>query len=267
MDPKERNYIFNLGEPDIDVLKTVVDENDWEYISSAISLQSKNKDWQLLFLGNRSFPDIFKKYEDINPKNIAILCFYKEDKKFALLKEFITRFVKQKIKFELFPFFIIFKHHNDEYIENNYEKLLNELVDKSNIEICRNKLIFALKNTSLETYLSKIKYVLQGYSNLFIDKKDIKKLEELTNHKLIFSLLKRKPIIFKDRKKIIEEIDELITNIEFNNIMLFFDLSIEDSSQIIIDVIKKFKDKYKRSDVHPFFIFYTSDIKTNKKEI
>ena len=127
------------------MLKTVVDEKYWKIISSAINLQSKNKDWELLFLGNRSFPDVFKKYEETNPKNIAILCFYEEDKKYILLKEFISRFVEQKIKFELLPFFIILKQHNDEYIENNYDKLLIELVDKSNIEICRNKLIFALK--------------------------------------------------------------------------------------------------------------------------
>ena len=68
MDPKEQNYIFILGEPDIDILKTVVDEKYWKIISSAINLQSKNKDWELLFLGNRSFPDVFKKYEETRNK-------------------------------------------------------------------------------------------------------------------------------------------------------------------------------------------------------
>ena len=96
MDPKEKNYIFILGDPDIDMLKTVVDEKYWKIISSAINLQSKNKDWELLFLGNRSFSDVFKKYQEINQKNIAILCFYGEDKKYILLKEFISRFAEKK---------------------------------------------------------------------------------------------------------------------------------------------------------------------------
>ena len=49
--------------------------------------------------------------------------------------------------------------------------------------------------------------------------------------------------------------------------MLFFDLNIIESSQIIFNVIKKMKNLNLTNNKHPFFIFYTTDENINKKDI
>ena len=62
--------------------------------------------------------------------------------------------------------------------------------------------------------------------------------------------------------------DELFAKHEYNNIFLFFDLSIKDSSQIIIDIITKFNESDEATcDEHPFFIFYTKKNDITKKAI
>jgi len=90
---------------------------------------------------------------------------------------------------------------------------------------------------------------------------------ELQEQNKIVNKLKRKPYIFKEKAEIFQKIVELIEKKEYNNIIIFFDLSVEDSSLIIFDIIKIINGNDLFNDEHPFFIFCTEDEEVNKKDI
>ena len=96
--------------------------------------------------------------------------------------------------------------------------------DKIDIDKYKKKLIIALKENSLESYISKITQIFNGYSNLLIDEKVYQKMMELQEQNKIMYKLKRKPYIFKEKAEIFKKIVKLIEKKEYNNIIIFFDL-------------------------------------------
>ena len=271
MNQKNKNKIIILGNFETDIIKKLTDEEYWKFIDSDIQdmppKNSKYNGWELLFYENPSNQYIFQKCSHFGFRNITILCFYEDNKKFELIKYFISKFNEDKIKFQDFPFFIILKEMNDESIENNYEQFIKKVANKNNEDNILKKMLFALKDSSLETYLSKINHMNKGYSNLYINEKDVKKFEDLTQYDLIIAEIKRQQIIFKDDNQMLTELEKKLNSKEFNNIMLFFDLNNKESSQIIFNVIKKMKKLNLTNNKHPFFIFYTTDKNINKKAI
>ena len=264
----QRNLIFVLGKPNPKNFENLIDERDLKYIcDDTKSIPSINKDYSFKFFNNYSHSDIFKKCESINFENMAILCFYKDKIRDELVEYFINKFTEKKYDTEIFPFLILLKESYEEFIENKYENILMKYKDKIDIDKCKKKIIVALKENSIESYISKIIQIFNGYSNLLIDEKGFQRITELKEQKEIIYKLKRKPYIFKKKEEILQKLIELIEKDEYNNIIIFFDLSVDDSSQIIFDIIKIFNGNDLGTDEHPFFIFCTENEEVNKKDI
>ena len=60
---------------------------------------------------------------------------------------------------------------------------------------------------------------------------------------------------------------QLFEKYEYNNIIIFFDLSVEESAAIVFDILKHFNASDLSCDDHPFFIFYSEKKEINKKDI
>lgn len=265
---KQRNRIFVLGKPNLKSLENFINKDYFKYISDDTKIiPSINNDYSFKFFKDYSHSDIFKECEKIKFENMAILSFYEDKRRDELIEYFITKFVEKKYDTEIFPFLIILKEKYEEFIENKYENLLMKYKDKINVDKCKKKLIIALKENSLESYISKITQIFNGYSNLLIDDKSFQKMMELQEQNEIIYKLKREPYIFKTKAEIFQKLVELIEKKEYNNIIILFDLSVEDSSQIIFDIIKIINGNDLLNDEHPFFIFYTENQEVNKKDI
>ena len=265
---KQRNRIFVLGKPNLKSLENFINKNYFKYISDDTKIiPSINNDYSFKFFKDYSHSDIFKECEKIKFENMAILSFYEDKRRDELIEYFITKFAEKKYDTEIFPFLIILKEKYEQFIENKYENLLMKYKDKINVDKCKKKLIIALKENSLESYISKITQIFNGYSNLLIDDKSFQKMMELQEQNEIIYKLKREPYIFKTKAEIFQKLVELIEKKEYNNIIILFDLSVEDSSQIIFDIIKIINGNDLFNDEHPFFIFYTENQEVNKKDI
>ena len=265
---KQRNRIFVLGKPNLKSLENFINKDYFKYISDDTKIiPSINNDYSFKFFKDYSHSDIFKECEKIKFENMAILSFYEDKRRDELIEYFITKFAEKKYDTEIFPFLIILKEKYEQFIENKYENLLMKYKDKINVDKCKKKLIIALKENSLESYISKITQIFNGYSNLLIDDKSFQKMMELQEQNEIIYKLKREPYIFKTKAEIFQKLVELIEKKEYNNIIILFDLSVEDSSQIIFDIIKIINGNDLLNDEHPFFIFYTENQEVNKKDI
>ena len=265
---KQRNRIFVLGKPNLKSLENFINKDYFKYISDDTKIiPSINNDYSFKFFKDYSHSDIFKECEKIKFENMAILSFYEDKRRDELIEYFITKFAEKKYDTEIFPFLIILKEKYEQFIENKYENLLMKYKDKINVDKCKKKLIIALKENSLESYISKITQIFNGYSNLLIDDKSFQKMMELQEQNEIIYKLKREPYIFKTKAEIFQKLVELIEKKEYNNIIILFDLSVEDSSQIIFDIIKIINGNDLFNDEHPFFIFYTENQEVNKKDI
>ena len=209
MNQKNKNQIIILGNYETDIIKKLINEKHWKDIQPGIkNIPSKYDNLELLFYDNPSNSYIFQECFRFGFRNITILCFYEDNKKLELLKFFVSKFNEDKKIFGDFPFFIILKEMNDNSIEYNYEQFIKKLANKNNEDNFLKKILFALKNSSLETYLSKINHMNKGYSNLYINEKDVKKFEDLTQHDLIIAEIKRQQIIFKDDNQMLTELEK-----------------------------------------------------------
>lgn len=197
---QQRISFFVLGTPDKKNFINLVEESNLEYISGDIKdIPSKNQDYTFYFFQEYSNQAIFNECEKIHFQNVAIISFYKDNEREELIKCFVDNFTKKKHSCENFPFFILLRENFEEFIENKFADLLNKYKDKIDIEKCLSKIIFALKENTLETYVSKIIHIFKAYSNLIINNKDSQRIMESIQYKSLINQLKRNPILFTDK--------------------------------------------------------------------
>jgi GTPase Era involved in 16S rRNA processing len=266
----EESQPFNIvihGTPEQALLKEFIYERHWDLIPDALEIpKTKKKGWKLIFYKDED-KNFFDEIKKLNFKNIAIICFDNGEARDELIKNFIIEFMQSKKPYKLFPYFILFKSL-DELIEIKLNELLNNIKDKNDdFEIYKMNLIFASKENSLEPYLSKIYKIYCSFTNLIIKAdKEINEFNRNEDYKRVLDTIKRDPIMLESINDISKVYDELIEKTEYNNIVLSFNLSLDDCNNLLKTTFDKFKE-FLSNDEHPFFIFYTNDANITKEKI